>query len=1371
MAGNNVYQILLQALLEEKSIGTEIERINKLIAGGGLGKIKLSSMIENPVGTGGSAGGFGGAAGDLVDQIRASQAELSAILAEMGSDTGRTVGEIKKKFSEAAIGEREMVGATVTLTNEVGNLETRIYSINQATGQLSMNLKETTASMKNSAVAAQNLAGKISNSQAELRAQIELLRSGAGGVALKKVDEQYTKNAQGIDELSGATLRYSDSNGKAQIATYKIDQSTGKLGKSLKSTAQDMGNVEEKTASWTKQIGNNIIKSAQWAIAMTVVYGSLKAIRDGIEYIVELNKELTDTRIVVGMTAEEAKGLATNYNQLASEMGATTLEVAKGSLEWFRQGKTVEEAMDLTSQSIMMAKLANMDTAQSTEYLTSIINGFKLEAEDVTLVIDKLVNLDNQFATSVSEIANAMQRSSNSASQAGITLDELASYITVLSSVTRKSSESIGESFKTMFARMQNIKLGKMFEDDATTLNDVEKALSLVNVELRDSATSFRPLGDVIDEIASKWDGLNDIEQSAVANAIAGVRQRENFLVLMSNYNQVLRAQTIETESAGLATKRYDIYMQGLEARANKSKAAWEGVWQATINSEAIGFFIDLSTKIGNVTKDAGGLIPVLATVIGLLIAMQATNAISFLNTLRSSIVSVITSFKGMLTGASLASGGWIGIIIVAVASLVQILNYASKASERYAESFKEAMDAMKETTDEIKKLKQEQEDVAELWKEYEQLGKKIKKTTEEAERYNEIQNRLHELFPELAGSYDDDYNFLLDSKVTLGQILVLEKERLEVARELASVQAKEVLKTGVTVVKDNEKKIKQYEDELAGINNRIKIAEETLTPDQLENDEEFSGMYKDLIRRARELNGLIDELEKSSIKTEHLFKNMFRGMGVEARDALIAELDPDGTSQILKDWIRQIEEQIIADAYAIGTGNDEILPEIDVSAFSADMEALSGIVDGLASRTSSLVSAMKEFAENGSLSNETVLKLIDSNAEFAQYLSLTADGWKLNTVAALADVQAQLKLAEADLLVAETAYKAALAMDTLSAADRQSAREALIVASAQLIKVRALEQQILNWDKITSSVGAATSAVNKYNEALKETYNLQIKGYEAEKKRLLKLLENYKKIIDAKKESLRLEKEEADYTRELGKKQKKAADLMAEIEALKLDNSAEANARRLELEAELAEAQLDIQETQAERSYELQIEALDREYELFKEFIDKQIEALDLLIDKIKELIAAIGSGTGGSGGDPNTDPDPDTNKEKDYDPREHVDKGGTTGSEKKDKDPIPFHEGGIVGDLAANEEFAKLMKGEVVVNQDQMDRFMNSTLPEFSSQGGGDITIEMPINVAGNLDKDVLPDLETMVNKAFEKMNTTLLNRGYKRGVDQIY
>jgi hypothetical protein len=82
--------------------------------------------------------------------------------------------------------------------------------------------------------------------------------------------------------------------------------------------------------------------------------------------------------------------------------------------------------------------------------------------------------------------------------------------------------ESIGESLKTMTARYSNIKLGKMFEDDTTNINDVEKALSLVNIKIRDTETSFRPMGDVLDELGSKWSSLTELEQGAASVAMAG---------------------------------------------------------------------------------------------------------------------------------------------------------------------------------------------------------------------------------------------------------------------------------------------------------------------------------------------------------------------------------------------------------------------------------------------------------------------------------------------------------------------------------------------------------------------------------------------------------------------------------------------------------------------------------------------------------------------------------------------------------------------------------------------------------------------------------------------------------------------------------
>jgi hypothetical protein len=87
--------------------------------------------------------------------------------------------------------------------------------------------------------------------------------------------------------------------------------------------------------SWAQAMGNAIEKTLQWAGAMTLLYGSIREIEKAITYIRDLNKEMTNIRLVTGLSKSDVANLAKEYNSLAKELGATTLEVSRGSLEWF----------------------------------------------------------------------------------------------------------------------------------------------------------------------------------------------------------------------------------------------------------------------------------------------------------------------------------------------------------------------------------------------------------------------------------------------------------------------------------------------------------------------------------------------------------------------------------------------------------------------------------------------------------------------------------------------------------------------------------------------------------------------------------------------------------------------------------------------------------------------------------------------------------------------------------------------------------------------------------------------------------------------------------------------------------------------------
>jgi len=150
-----------------------------------------------------------------------------------------------------------------------------------------------------------------------------------------------------------------------------------------------------------QEIGNVIKRFAEWTVVTLTMHQAMAMVNQSIQYLIQLDSEMNKIRLVTGQSSEDTQRLAISYNKMAKELGVSTLEVAKGSLEWIRQGKTVAETNQLLTTSTMMSKLANLDAAQSTEYLTSILAAYNLEAKDSISIVDKLTAVDNSSATSV----------------------------------------------------------------------------------------------------------------------------------------------------------------------------------------------------------------------------------------------------------------------------------------------------------------------------------------------------------------------------------------------------------------------------------------------------------------------------------------------------------------------------------------------------------------------------------------------------------------------------------------------------------------------------------------------------------------------------------------------------------------------------------------------------------------------------------------------------------------------------------------------------------------------------------------------------------------------------------------------------------
>lgn len=233
-----------------------------------------------------------------------------------------------------------------------------------------------------------------------------------------------------------------------------------------------------------------------------------------------------------------------------------------------------------------------IDAGQATEYLTSTIKGFKLEVSEAMDAVSMMTNLDMELATSSGDLMEALSRTATSAQMAGMSLAETAAAVGTIIDVSQKSASSVGESWKTLLSRYGNVKAGSFVDLETgevdENLNDTEKVLNTIGISIRSSTMEFRDFSDVLDDLADKWVSLSSVEQNAVATAMAGTRQRENFNILMENYDKYQDAIETASNSQGVAEEKYEAYLDSIEAHLAQLKDAWDELAQ---NFEGSAFF------------------------------------------------------------------------------------------------------------------------------------------------------------------------------------------------------------------------------------------------------------------------------------------------------------------------------------------------------------------------------------------------------------------------------------------------------------------------------------------------------------------------------------------------------------------------------------------------------------------------------------------------------------------------------------------------------------------------------------------------------------------------------------------------------------
>ena len=511
-----------------------------------------------------------------------------------------------------------------------------------------------------------------SQARAELNALKKSLNELVSGTALKTPDFKFTKDIQDATRAAAQLKIQLDSAMNVKTGNLdltKFSESMAKSGMSLEkyqNQLYQLGPAGEKAfADLTRSItmadvplkrSNKLLSelwttmknTARWQLTSSAMHGFMGAVQSAYGYAQDLNESLNEIRIVTGASTDKMAQFAKEANNAAKALSTTTTDYTNASLIFYQQGLTDSQVKERTDITIKMANAAGASAEKVSDQLTAVWNNFYDGSKSLEYYADVMTALGAATASSTDEISEGLQKFAAVADTVGLSYEYATAALATITSNTRESADVVGNALKTLFARIQGLQLGETLED-GTDLNKYSQALDKVGISIYDANGGLKTMDDTLDEMAAKWDTLSNVQQTALAQAVAGVRQYTQLIALMENWNNgdsdsmVANLQTADNASGALQ-EQADIYADSWEASSKRVKASLEAVYSSLLNDK---FFIGLNNGIADVVDGVKIFIDSLGGVKGLLLAIGSVVTNVFSKQIAQSLQNAAFSLKG----------------------------------------------------------------------------------------------------------------------------------------------------------------------------------------------------------------------------------------------------------------------------------------------------------------------------------------------------------------------------------------------------------------------------------------------------------------------------------------------------------------------------------------------------------------------------------------------------------------------------------------------------------------------------------------------------------------------------------------------------
>lgn len=413
----------------------------------------------------------------------------------------------------------------------------------------------------------------------------------------KKLSDQKTKQEElrnKIDAAKSAYEKSTEETGKNSEQSKKLKEELNKLEQEFKANESAIGKTETALANQTVKTEKSKTELMNMEAELKKVNSELKnhkldqfakACDTAGQKMESFGKKMSVVSTGIATFATAAGKMAVDFEDdmakvstimdenvmsiddmsdaiidLSNETGIAAGEIADNVYNAISAGQSTGDAVNFVRQSTKLATAGFAESGDTLDILTTILNAYGLEAEEVTNVSDMLIQTQNLGKTTVAELSSAMGKVIPTANANSVALDQLCTGYAIMTANGVATAES------TTYINSMLNELGKTgSKTDVILREKTGKSFS----ELMENGSSLADVLKIVDGAAQEQNlSMGDMFSSAEA-AKAG-------LILLGDgadsFNGTLKEMRQSTKATDTAFEKMQTTSYGIKVALNELK-------------------------------------------------------------------------------------------------------------------------------------------------------------------------------------------------------------------------------------------------------------------------------------------------------------------------------------------------------------------------------------------------------------------------------------------------------------------------------------------------------------------------------------------------------------------------------------------------------------------------------------------------------------------------------------------------------------------------------------------------------------------------------------------------------------------------------